>query len=412
MTRAAQPFRRATALAVVIGGALVFLLLLYAMGAGWDGRRDRDGGAHAAANGLNGYSALVSLIERQGQPAALSRSTSAFRAGGLLVLTPPHGADAAELRALLAERVYYGPTLVILPKWFAAPLADRESAGARPGWVRLVAAEPPGWVEELGLAAQVEVDSGPVGRWAGMGLEGSLPRREEGQFMRGSGLTTRVAGPAGEVLAAYAYTTEDDPDLWPVTVVAEPDLLNNQGLADRNRAMLASWLIAGAQEGAAGPITFDLTLPGLGRRPNLLTLAFEPPFLAATLCLLLAALVIGWRAWHRFGAAVAGAASGVAAPGKRLLAANGAALIERAGRVHLLGAPYAMLATARIAKKLGVTERSMDRREEAIMRIARLRGHGDIDLPAGLQALREARRPAELLRAARAMRDMERTLSQ
>ena len=39
-----------------------------------------------------------------------------------------------------------------------------------------------------------------------------------------------------------------------------------------------------------GPIIFDVTLNGFVRGRNLLKTAFEPPFLSATLCAVLAAL--------------------------------------------------------------------------------------------------------------------------
>lgn len=58
------------------------------------------------------------------------------------------------------------------------------------------------------------------------------------------------------------------------------------------RAQLAEKIILATMDDYDMTITFDLTLNGLGESKNLLTLAFEPPFLAATLCLLFAALVI------------------------------------------------------------------------------------------------------------------------
>ena len=93
MTRATSPFGPRTLLAVLAVGAAAFLLLLYAIGAGWDGSKDQNGGAHAAANGLNGFAGLVRLLEEQGYEVSLSRSTARLDDEGLLVLTPQHGAD-------------------------------------------------------------------------------------------------------------------------------------------------------------------------------------------------------------------------------------------------------------------------------------------------------------------------------
>ena len=407
MSGAAQPFGRGAVLVAIVVGALAFLIFLFAIGAGWDGRNDRDGGSHAAANGLNGYSALAGLLRAEGEEVLFSRSREGFAENGaLLVLTPPHGADGDELRHLLAERAWRGPTLVILPKWYAAPLSRLESEQGKPGWVRLIASASPEWVAEMTGIAGLAADIGPVPRWEGLGLDMTPPDPAEVQFFTGPGLVPLVTGPGGEVLAGQAR--REDADDWPVVFVAEPDLLNNRALAERESALLATRIIERAMDGAELAVVFDLTLPGLGQQPNLLTLAFRPPFLAATLCLLLAAGVIGWRAFHRFGPATAAAPAH--APGKRLLAANGAALIERAGRARLLGRPYAALAAARIAARLGVKTAEPARRGTEIARIAMARGVAEPGLLAALEAVHEARNATELLRAARALRTIERTL--
>ena len=63
MSRSASPFRAGALLAVLGVGAAAFLLLLYALGAGWDDPADSNGGAHAASNGLTGYAGLVRLLD-------------------------------------------------------------------------------------------------------------------------------------------------------------------------------------------------------------------------------------------------------------------------------------------------------------------------------------------------------------
>src|SRR5262249_15774417 len=66
--------------------------------------------------------------------------------------------------------------------------------------------------------------------------------------------------------------------------LAEPDLLNTQGLANLATARAAIALLEGLR--GQGGITFDVTLHGFERSRSLLRLAFEPPLLAATLSLL------------------------------------------------------------------------------------------------------------------------------
>jgi len=122
----------------------------------------------------------------------------------------------------------------------------------------------------------------------------------------------------------------------------------------------------------------------------------------------LPALVIAWRAFRRFGPPVAEAPA--LAMGKRQLARNGAALVERARRVHLLAPPYAALIAARIAEALGIREADPEAREAAIARVLAERGLAT-DYAERADALRRARHPAELLRAASALKTIERTVT-
>ncbi len=432
MSRAASPFSPRTLIAVLVIGGGAFLLLLYAIGAGWDGRSDRNGGAHAAANGLNGFAGLVRLLEAQGREVTLSRSESHLEDPALLVLTPQLDGDGKRLAEIVEARRYYGPTLVILPKWFAVEGSRLAAGQARKGWVLLGGASEPDWLDDTRWFDDSTLKVAERKRWEGMGLSGVMPSPDEGLAVvppskadeQRAPLLPLVTDERGDLLAGYfnddgdyraldeasGFAAPDDPDadLWPVVVVVDPDLVNNYGLADLTRARLAGALVDGALDGSDLPIVFDLTLAGLGRSENLMTLAFTPPFLAATLCLLLAALVIAWRAFRRFGPPVAEAPT--LAKGKRQLARNGAALVERARRLHLLGPPYAALVTARIAEALGIREADPAAREAAIARVLAARGL-DADYVERAEALRRARHSAELLRAASALRTLERTLT-
>lgn len=428
----ASPFTTRTTLAVVAVGAAAFLLFLYALGAGWDGGNERNGGAHAAANGLNGFAGLVRLLEGQGHEVSLSRTPARLEDEALLVITPPLNADGEEIARIIEARRYHGPTLLILPKWFAAPAKSVPGLEAPAGWVMLGGAAAPGWLEGIESLAKAEAEIAERKRWKGMGLAGALPAPKNGLALGSASLWTDdrasvvplVADDEGDLLAGYlnddglypvldeasGYSASDQPDekLWPVVIVVEPDLMNNYGMADRARAELAHAIIDATLDDHDLPVVFDLTLPGLGRNKNLLTLAFEPPFLAATLCLLLAALVIAWRAFRRFGPPVAEAPA--LALGKRQLARNSAGLVERARRLHLLGPPYAALVGARLAAALGIREAAPAAREAAIARALAARGL-PADFPERAEALRRARRPHDLLRAAGALTTIERTLA-
>ena len=433
MTARASPFSARTVLGLLVVGGGAFLLFLYAIGAGWDGRDGRDGGAHAAANGLNGFEGLVKLLEARGHEVALSRSEARLEEEVLLVLTPPVFSDGTEVAEMIEARRYVGPTLVILPKWLAGTVPEDAVEQEVPnGWVSLGGAFPPQWVSEIAGLEESEVEVVERKGWEGMGLAGALPAPDSAAALEAASLATEdwtsllplVTDENGDVLAGYlnddgiyplldeaaGYSAGDEPDedLWPVVIIVEPDLVNNYGLADQDRAQLAVAIVEATIEDYDLPVVFDLTLPGLGRSANLMTLAFQPPFLAATLCLLLAGIVIAWRALRRFGPPVAEAPA--LAMGKRQLARNGGSLVERAKRLHLLGPPYAALIAGRIAVALGLRESDPQAREAAIARVLAARGL-PADFPDRAEALRRARRPHDLLRAAGALRTIERTLT-
>lgn len=429
MSRAASPFSPRAVLAMLAVGGAAFILLLYAIGAGWSGRDDRDGGAHAAANGINGLAGLAGLLERRGHAVSLSRSPARLDDPDmLLILTPQVFADAEKLSEIIEARRYAGPTLLVLPKWSAARADLFNALDAPAGWVVLLDPFAPEWLDDIVGFGEAQVELAERRRWEGIGLAGNLPHPAQALGLDSPDVLPLVTDERGDVLAGFlddggAYPVLDeaaglpqrnaedaglDIARWAVVVVAEPDLVNNYGMADRTRAELAEKIVIAAKEGQDLPIVFDLTLAGLGHSDNMLTLAFQPPFLAATLCLLLAAMLIAWRALRRFGPPIA--ESPALAMGKRQLVHNGAALVERARRLHLLGPPYAALVTGRIAEALGIHEPDARTREEAVARALAARNIAP-DYAARAAALRQARTAHELLRAAGALRTIERTLA-
>ena len=77
-----------------------------------------------------------------------------------------------------------------------------------------------------------------------------------------------------------SYGDDVNYDRYPTIFVADPNLFNNMGMADKETALHALALIDALDEGFGFPIVFDVDLNGLGSAENLLTLAFRPPFLA------------------------------------------------------------------------------------------------------------------------------------
>lgn len=400
-------FNRGTVLAMVLFGFAAFIALLYFLGSGSNQRPENDRGAHALANGLNGYAGLAELLRLDGYEIELSRSVENLSTPELLVLTPPDQLDPEELSAILSNREYIGPTLVILPKWsaFGLPpnLSDEQQARVQEDWVQIDAARTPDWARELdapfAVDAQIEVDES--GReWMGSGFSGTLPDTRIAGATVAEEASELVRDGEGRALA-YEITA---PGGEPVTFIIEPDLVNNYGLSDPNRAALALNILEYAGYGRDYRVTFDLTLNGMGGKLNLLTLAFQPPFLAATLCLMIALLVVGWRAFCRFGSPAATRPD--FAYGKSQLVINGAGLILRARRFRLLAEPFALLSARRIAARLGLRDHDPQSIDAALAS----------KTPEGTRfsdrraALIEATSPSEILRAANALREFEGTI--
>lgn len=422
----ANPFSRRAVLALLgLGGAL-FLLLLWLIGTGTGMGPTNDGRAHAGSNGLTGYAAMAQYLERRGYDVRKVRNEGGLDKPGLLVLTPPANADGKELDRIVAARRYVGPTLVITPKWVAVP-PGQGAQGARTGWVRLGGLQLPEWpgfLDNLSLAAPAA--TGQSG-WRGAGLAGRLPDGKHVVAGGGTGLVQLVAGPSDNMtLAGFIDDGGTYPGLeaiardrvlrsgqesgrYPLVVVFEPDLLDNYGMSRLENARLAELLVGASGVGPGGAVAFDLTLNGLGRSDNLLTLAFTPPFLAATLCLLLAALIAGWRAFLRFGPPLL--PERAIAFGKRALVANAAGLVRRSRRLHLLSGPYADRARERLVQALALP-RTLDAEQagKAIDRACASR-HPDAEpFTAIVARLRAARSPHDLVKAARDLHALERML--
>ncbi|MFC3100477.1 DUF4350 domain-containing protein [Altererythrobacter lauratis] len=430
MSRRANPFSAKAVLGLLLVGGGALLLFLYAIGAGWTGER-MGVTAHGRSNALDGYSGLVQLLERRGHDVRLTRAQSDVdRVEDLLILTPGTNTDPQRLEDVLWARSTTGPTIVILPKWQSRPLPDNAPEGTQDDWVELAPGYTGLWFSQVPSLAPLTLATGESVSWRGLGLSGrfpsalvqaitELPNDEliplitdtEGDLLAGywnRGGWHPALAEAAEITFSQEAEDEQDGDLFPLIVVAEPDLFNNYGMSDEARARAAVALVELAMEGEDVGIVFDLTMPGLGASENLLTLAFRPPFLAATICLLLAMLVVGWRAFRRFGPPLAQAPAMRA--GKAQLARNSAALIERARRWRLLGAPYAALVAARLARALNIREHDPLAREAAIDAALHARGLEGTGFAAAAEAMRTARRPAEILRGAQTLKTIERML--
>jgi hypothetical protein len=226
--------------------------------------------------------------------------------------------------------------LVILPKW--ATLPDP----ARRGWVHVLG---PGLGRAtsrfVGKSATVDLARADDDRprmvrgvdllTAVTALVPSLP-----QVVNGDNVTPLLALPDGGALIARV----GDGQLY---VAADPDLFDNHGLKDPRTARAALAIIDALNETGTRRIDFDLTMNGFGtaarkEHPSMLRTALEPPFLAMTLALLVAALLAGLHGAFRFGPIRRPIRA--LAFGKAALVENSAGLIRLARREATLGPAY------------------------------------------------------------------------
>lgn len=331
--------------AMLVAGAVSFLAFLWLTAYAPDLRSGSDGGAHGLSNAATGYKGLADLIRATGGRVTYARGEPRSSDTGLLVLTPTPMTDPKLLAEMVNGRTS-GRTLIILPKWQTKPLEI-----GRKGWVtglgpsgtyaaaRILSAlvsttatqRPPS--PDRGQAVSRYVDTFRV--------------PDQTQTIAGKGLEPIVASDTGGILAARVADRATS-----LYIVADPDLLDNLGLKDPATARAAIGLMDHMTEAADRSVTFDLTLHGFAGSSNLLRLAFEPPFLAATLCLLVAAALAGLNAFYPFGPAIREARA--ISFGKRALVANSADLLIGAGRERLAGRRYVQLIRDAAGARLGL----------------------------------------------------------
>ena len=316
--------------ALVTAGLVAFGLFMVLTAYAGDLRSNRDGRAHALSGSANGFKGIVRLIGLSGGKAQLVRSPADLGGEELLVVAAEPNTSPESLDALLRRRAGKA-TLIVLPKWAVAP------DPRHPGWVKRTGTLPASTAQNiLGNGKHLSVArsrASAVAAGREFLREYRAPLPELVQTISGDGITPLVTDGSKAVLARL--------DAGAHYVLSDPDLLNNLAMSDRTRAAAALALLDELNTTGATRVSFDLTLNGLGRQPNALKLAFEPPFLPLTLALTLAALLAGLHGAFRFGPAAQ--EQRAIAFGKGALVENSAGLLKLAQREQSAGGAYADL---------------------------------------------------------------------
>jgi hypothetical protein len=339
-------FSARAVLALVVVGIVAFAGLAVLSAFAPELRSGADGRAHALSKSAVGYAGAPILMKAMGAPVVVSRTRPLKPSPSLVVLTPEPGLSPQDLQAYPKGAM----TLIVLPKWLAAPDPIRR-----------------GFVKKVGLmGGDSEVQEllksyAPQSRlayrheWARPDLRGvggafaGVLRQRAGRIdslrtISGQGWTPLIVDDRGQAVLVQSTKSHS---IW---VLADPDLLNNQGLGDRDTARVA-WTILEAARGGDRPVQFDVTLNGYARGRTLGRMFLEPPYLAATLCAVAAAILMGFHALARFGQP---RRRGRAfALGARALVDNSADLVRMARREHELAPAYAALMQSLVARGAG-----------------------------------------------------------
>jgi hypothetical protein len=354
-----QPFNPRLVVGLVVAGILAFAALVLLLAFGSRIGTGQDGRAHALSVSAVGYKGLVDLVGTFTET-HLVEDVADLDTDHLAVIAVEPQSRAEDVRTILNLRGDR-PTLIILPKWQTVP--DR----AHRGWVRGVIPGLGGSMAEV-IGADVAVatyrsqgsDAPVEGQGALAGLRFPVPRAPQG--IEGQGIEVLVPlGPAnGPAGAAPGKKPGAEAPSGPALVarvgegrlyvVADPDLVNNHGLRDPATARAALAMIERLNTDEPDLVDFDLTVNGLGaaQARSMLRLAFEPPFLAMTLALFVAALLAGLHGAFRFGPVRR--PERAIAFGKAALVENSAGLIRLAGREARLGGAYADVVRQDVAR--------------------------------------------------------------
>lgn len=313
--------------------------------------------------------------------------------GGLMIVTPAADTRPADLEQIVQAR-RHRPTLIVLPKWRTAPAPlqrDRERRYAPLPDDEVTAILPKSMRLSVRDAAEPSETLHPEGGIDGMGVP-AFPPVDRLHTLQGDGLEPLLLTKGGEIVLARWGSTG-------IFILADPDLLNNQGLARPEAAFRAMRLLGALNPDQPGRLSFDLSLHFRAGDRNLVKLMFQPPFLAVTIALFAAALLAGLASAVRFGP-VRREGRAIAL-GKAALADNIAALTRLAGKTARAGGAYADMVRDWVARRVHAPRAlSGEALAPYLDRLGGQTRYSELDA-----RLRAARTEADMLRAAQQLDD-------
>jgi hypothetical protein len=240
-----------------------------------------------------GYAGIADVMHRLGARVVKSRGDSVTQldpAGVLVIAEPPPSVAALQMSRLMNAHT----VLLVLPKW-----NGKESESHR-GWISSAELLPPFLARSVAGVGRLEVVRVPrVTSWLRNEI-GRSPLISEGgvQLIKSSRLRPVIGNDSGMLVGELRGGGRR---LW---ILADPDPMQNHGLADPDNAVFSVALI-NALRGADGNVVFDEVVHGFedkGGSP--IRLLFEFPFVLATVQGVLAVGLLLWATMRRFGAPV------------------------------------------------------------------------------------------------------------
>ena len=275
-----------------------------------------------------GHHATVEFLRSMGL-GVVSRQAPAGGVGPAqpLVVAEPDPGDSARLKALREEAEdHHAALVIVLPKWTPGPPESK-----KPDWLSRVSLMNAKRVEQAlrsfgdeelrEVTVQRTGDLRCEAQWEGSAA--ALRIDAPAQLLAPSPNLEPVVGcPEGYLIARRVGVPE------PRTfVIADPDLLNNQGLDKADNAQGIYQFFT--QDLAATGIVFDETIHGFNRVPGLLAESLRFPMVLGVLQSLLLLGVVLWAGMVRFGKPLPAAPA--LGAGKEVLIDNTAKLLVNGG---------------------------------------------------------------------------------
>ncbi len=369
----ANPFSVRTIAILLIVAIVSFSGVVVLSGWAPDLRRRDTAGTHPFSTSALGFNGLVKLLEARGDEVSVSQHKHLLstRSNGLMIITLSNYATMSQL----SDPVPTGKTLIVLPKWSGSsdpfnikrqgdtrllsaddvqfvlsglselngmPVPDYESydymdeEATEPE----AAPEPDTTITRIPVSKDRAISFGDVKIWPDMEL----------QTVQSATLIP-VISRGGQILLAKTPYAE-------TYILTDPDVFHTFGLARYENAALATQIIDYVRAGSGEPIYLDASLHGFELSSNLLKMAFDVPFLGATLLALASAGLLGWAALVRFGPTLR--EERVIALGKEALANNSAALFTMARREGEISKGYLSLIRRRAARDVNAPKSMQD----------------------------------------------------